>query len=760
MGSYLSTNRTTAEESELQSALGAYRFPPKSGGPYFSNHFIMGGEKFDTPQPEAFLFGENSDLNFLGTKPAPFPYPPPQATEPTKTLRSLINIRRDSVHLVPVPDQTPIPSCPSYDSDADEYQQQRICDESQRIWALHRERKYNLQFTFDSDVRCAITICYFSTEEISPIAATYTPSGESGFKSETYYYKRGANQPFNQPNHVIQPGSFKDSDLSFRDNSDSNETGNGLSIVPVAIQCVALDGDSPRQAHTTVASFERNHEGAYVLKNIKQKLFVDGLSYLLQEIYGLENKTSDPPNKFEEDFDDCGADCVVCMCDLRDTIILPCRHLCLCYACAESLRYQASNCPICRAPFIALLQIRAVQKMSHNTHPALAGTEPTAQEGVPPGYTSISLVEALNGPSNRDPNREITPALPPQPAVVSLPAGAALETSLSNSGAGTDAMPSVPLGSSGAVAAAGGGPGRFAHVKKSRGKRRGSKESSRPRHSGSVSSQMSATSPLTEEPEMSNEASESSSSTAAVASAASASVPPTKVKSADTNVRVSLKIVNEVETGVKTSAASPSAVNPASVCLDIVEEELAKMAVAESLNDIPIVGIGSRGEAALAVAGHDDATTIEEIDLDDDDVDDDDSTDDEAGQEGDDEDDLDEDDANTVVVNLPALSTNMSKHAAGGGGCGGGSSSTPLGSEQLVSETPGTPLSQSDRSSHNSASSSGSTKLLLPKEEGQTTPVQHESKIVMVTSRDLSLVTSKDDDDDDIDDIEDNEDFC
>ncbi len=61
---------------------------------------------------------------------------------------------------------------------------------------------------------------------------------------------------------------------------------------------MALDGDSPRQAHTTVASFERTHDGAYVLKNIKQKLFVDGLSYLLQEIYGLENKSSDlPANK-------------------------------------------------------------------------------------------------------------------------------------------------------------------------------------------------------------------------------------------------------------------------------------------------------------------------------------------------------------------------------------------------------------------------------------------------------------------------------
>lgn len=38
-------------------------------GNYFGTHFIMGGERFDTPQPESYLFGENADLNFLGTKP-------------------------------------------------------------------------------------------------------------------------------------------------------------------------------------------------------------------------------------------------------------------------------------------------------------------------------------------------------------------------------------------------------------------------------------------------------------------------------------------------------------------------------------------------------------------------------------------------------------------------------------------------------------------------------------------------------------------
>lgn len=35
------------------------------------------------------------------------------------------------------------------------------------------------------------------------------------------------------------------------------------------------------------------HSDGYVLKPLKQKLFVDGLSYLLQEIYGIENKNAD-----------------------------------------------------------------------------------------------------------------------------------------------------------------------------------------------------------------------------------------------------------------------------------------------------------------------------------------------------------------------------------------------------------------------------------------------------------------------------------
>ena len=38
-------------------------------GNYFGSYFYMGGERFEMSQPEAYLFGENSDLNFLGNKP-------------------------------------------------------------------------------------------------------------------------------------------------------------------------------------------------------------------------------------------------------------------------------------------------------------------------------------------------------------------------------------------------------------------------------------------------------------------------------------------------------------------------------------------------------------------------------------------------------------------------------------------------------------------------------------------------------------------
>lgn len=38
---------------------------------YFGSYFWLGGERFDMSQPEAYLFGENSDVNFLTGRAGP-----------------------------------------------------------------------------------------------------------------------------------------------------------------------------------------------------------------------------------------------------------------------------------------------------------------------------------------------------------------------------------------------------------------------------------------------------------------------------------------------------------------------------------------------------------------------------------------------------------------------------------------------------------------------------------------------------------------
>ncbi|XP_026674322.1 probable E3 ubiquitin-protein ligase MGRN1 isoform X2 [Ceratina calcarata] len=379
MGALTSRQNAGVEEVDIVSNH-AYKYPPRSGS-YFGSHFIMGGERFDTPQPEAYLFGENADLNFLGSRPTPFPYPPPQANEPTKTLKSLVNIRRESLRLIRNVDQTSTsPQCQTvvvkhYGGDG--------CDIDKK------PSRYNIEFTFDCDVRCAITIYYFCTEEVTTKGVTYTPRDPS-MNSETYYYKKGANQLFSQTSHVFDPRAYSKEDLLY--NADRE-------IIPIAIHCVAEEGtDEPKQSHTTIAVVEKHSDGTYVLKALKQKLFVDGLCYLLQEIYGIENKNGENAKGSDEDTDDNGSECVICMCDVRDTLILPCRHLCLCNNCADSLRYQANNCPICRAPFRALLQIKALQKATG----AIVSNPPFPPEGsceiIPAGYEAVSLIEALNGP--------------------------------------------------------------------------------------------------------------------------------------------------------------------------------------------------------------------------------------------------------------------------------------------------------------------------------------------------------------------------
>ncbi|KAK1162824.1 E3 ubiquitin-protein ligase MGRN1-like isoform X1 [Acipenser oxyrinchus oxyrinchus] len=385
MGSILSRRIAGVEDIDIQ-ANSAYRYPPKSGN-YFASHFFMGGEKFDTPHPEGYLFGENTDLNFLGNRPVQFPYVTPAPHEPVKTLRSLVNIRKDSLRLVRYKDDS--------DSPDEENGKPRVL--------------YSVEFTFDADARVAISIYCQASEEFSNGMAVYNPRNPA-LVSETVHYKRGVSQQFSLPSFKIDFSEWKEEELNF-----DLEKG----IFPVVIQAVVDEGDViAGHAHVLLAAFEKHVDGSFSVKPLKQKQIVDRVSYLLQEIYGIENKNNQETKPSDDENSDNSNECVVCLSDLRDTLILPCRHLCLCNSCADTLRYQANNCPICRLPFRALLQIRAVRKKPGvlspvSFSPVLAQTmdhdEHSSSDNIPPGFEPISLLEALNG------QRSVSPSIPSAP---------------------------------------------------------------------------------------------------------------------------------------------------------------------------------------------------------------------------------------------------------------------------------------------------------------------------------------------------------
>nr|XP_009861688.1 E3 ubiquitin-protein ligase MGRN1-like isoform X1 [Ciona intestinalis] len=404
MGNLLGRQSTTVEQLEETNTL-PYYYPPKSGN-YFGPHFFMGGKKFDIVQPEAYLFGENSDLNLLGPRPHTFPYQSSNPNQPIRALKCLVNIRKDSLRLIRVarPQLKPedLITNPDDPPEAAEH-------------GPETDALYNLEFTFDADCPCSITVYYNCSEEMENKTVNFSLSC-TNCRSDTVQYNAGSNQQFCLPSHVINPA------ILYKHSNQSAMTKWDYNNIPIAIQvCAECGPDYADHSHIAYAMFEGLPDETWTIKLLKQKQAISGVCYLLQEIYGIENKhdaggpdgDAGVPDNEDDDYDD-SSECVVCLSDSRDTLILPCKHLCLCSTCANQLRFQQSGCPICRQSFRALLQIRAVRKKSEL--PPLSETTANNEEdyesihssdsandlpfdvNIPPGYEVIPLINAINGP--------------------------------------------------------------------------------------------------------------------------------------------------------------------------------------------------------------------------------------------------------------------------------------------------------------------------------------------------------------------------
>ncbi|GLT89766.1 hypothetical protein SLE2022_077370 [Rubroshorea leprosula] len=215
--------------------------------------------------------------------------------------------------------------------------------------------KFLVTFTFDATTAGSITVIFFAKEgnecNLAPMKVNYlTPA--------TMHFEQGLGQKFRQP-------SGTGIDFSMFEESELLKEGGEVDIYPLAVKAEASPVNHSSEGNPvtgatnsqiTLAVFEKE-KGEYQLKVVKQILWVHGTSYELQEIYGIGNSV-DGDGDCDVDANDPGKECVICLSELRDTTVLPCRHMCMCSGCAKVLRFQTNRCPICRQLVKGLLEIK------------------------------------------------------------------------------------------------------------------------------------------------------------------------------------------------------------------------------------------------------------------------------------------------------------------------------------------------------------------------------------------------------------------
>eukprot|EP01086_Lenisia_limosa_P002835 TRINITY_DN16902_c0_g1_i1.p1 TRINITY_DN16902_c0_g1~~TRINITY_DN16902_c0_g1_i1.p1 ORF type:complete len:291 (-),score=26.25 TRINITY_DN16902_c0_g1_i1:54-926(-) len=207
--------------------------------------------------------------------------------------------------------------------------------------------KYGLKFNFDTSCPVKIGVYWVAREVASRSSNTckflcknknQQPIIDSAPKK--------LNQVFEQKkDDLINPEPFASSDLVWKP---------GGNFVPIIIVLQSDVETGPLSTHpqtlVTYCTLTKGDSEEFTgVRVLKQKMQINGVSYMLQDIFGV-----DPD-------DETGRDCVICLVEPRNTAVLPCRHMCLCTDCADVIRHQSNKCPICRQPVQSLLQITKKQ---------------------------------------------------------------------------------------------------------------------------------------------------------------------------------------------------------------------------------------------------------------------------------------------------------------------------------------------------------------------------------------------------------------
>ncbi|CAI0466360.1 unnamed protein product [Linum tenue] len=216
-----------------------------------------------------------------------------------------------------------------------------------------------ISFVFYALVYGSITVSYFAKEEPN---CKFSPAYLDTHLPVRVPFQKGVAHKFCQPSGTgISLGLFELDDLS---KPSFEEDVFPLVIVAETSPPLSSTTDqsqlndyvpSSGNMQITQAVLEKKKDGEpFHVKVLKHILWIEGVRYELREIYGLGSGSA------AKDFNDSEPkkECVICMTEPKNIVILPCRHMCMCSECAKELRMQTNKWPICRQPIEELIEIK------------------------------------------------------------------------------------------------------------------------------------------------------------------------------------------------------------------------------------------------------------------------------------------------------------------------------------------------------------------------------------------------------------------
>ncbi|CAG9328323.1 unnamed protein product [Blepharisma stoltei] len=196
---------------------------------------------------------------------------------------------------------------------------------------------YFITFSFDTRVDCTINAYFLAAEHfLEEGKIQYNCKDQRNSLPMSFNFGPGINQLFPENFLKMDFQKYTQAELGF---VDSRYFPLVLEIKPQNIS----------SSESTLISFRQSSDG-YSPKIIQQRVQFGDKLYELKEVYGS------PTNR--NGIDEENQLCSICLEHRRNTIVIPCCHMCLCVRCGNFLRTQINKkCPICRTEADSLVKV-------------------------------------------------------------------------------------------------------------------------------------------------------------------------------------------------------------------------------------------------------------------------------------------------------------------------------------------------------------------------------------------------------------------